>query len=137
MIESYSNNVSVAVASPIPFNSVSVVKGCTVEQQSPATFLFNKRGIYHVAVDASVATSATAGDIVFQLLKDGVAQPQAISRANSATATDIEAMGFETLVQVEDDNTCCCSKIPTTIQIQNVGVAALYNHVNIVITRIC
>lgn len=137
MIESYSNNVSVAVASPIPFNSVSVVKGCTVEQQSPATFLFNRRGIYHVAVDASAATSAAAGDIAFQLLKNGVAQSQAISRANSTATTDIESMSFETLVQVEDDNTCCCNQIPTTIQIQNVGVAALYSHVNIVITKIC
>lgn len=137
MIEAYSNGVAVGVGLPVPFNSASVIKGRTVEQQNVNTFIFNRRGIYHVAVDASAATSGIAGDIALQLYKNGVLQPQAATQANSTAATDTEAMSFETLVQVEDDNTCCCNKIPTTIQIFNAGVAAQYNHVNIVITKLC
>lgn len=138
MIEAYSNNITVGAALPIPFNDVSVLKGCTVEQQNVTTFIFNKRGIYNVSVDATGNTSGTSGNIVLQLYKNGIAQPQAFTSAASTAVADVESLNFDTLVQVEDDNLpCCCAKKPTTIQIQNTGVETQFGHVNIVITKIC
>lgn len=91
-----------------------------------------------VSLDAAGAISGTdAANLVMQLVKNAVLQPQAQAIANSASATDVEALGFVTLVQVdEDNNPCVCSKTPTTIQVLN-AVAALYNKVNITITKIC
>lgn len=138
MIEAYSLNVSVGANQPVPFNNVTVQKGCTVKQTSPTTFVFNKKGTYMVSLDAAGAISGTdAANLVMQLVKNAVLQPQAQAIANSASATDVEALGFVTLVQVdEDNNPCVCSKTPTTIQVLN-AVAALYNKVNITITKIC
>lgn len=137
MIEAYSNNVPVLANAPIPFNNVSVVKGCTVEQQNVNTFLFNKRGTYKVEFDAVAAQSTAPGNIVVQLFRSGVPQPQAITEAASTAQTDIEAMSFSTLVQVEHDNIPCCNVIPVSIQIKNLGVAAQFVQANIVITKLC
>ena len=138
MIQAYSNNITVGVAQAIPFTSLAVIKGCSVEQQNLTNFLFNKKGIYLVSVDATANTSGTSGNIVLQLVKNGVAQPQAFTSAASTAVADVESLSFETLVQVEDDNLrCCCSKEPTSIQVQNAGVAAQFGHINIVITKIC
>lgn len=35
MIEAYSLNVSVGANQPVPFNNVTVQKGCTVKQDQP------------------------------------------------------------------------------------------------------
>lgn len=138
MIQAYSNNITVGTAQAIPFSAVSLVKGCSVEQQNLTTFIFNKRGIYLVSVDATANTSGTSGNIVLQLSKNGIARPEAFTSAASTAVADVESLSFEILVQVEDDNAlCCCSKEPTTIQIQNAGVAAQFGHINIVITKLC
>lgn len=138
MIQAYSNNITVGTSQNIPFSIVYVIKGCTVEQQNLTNFIFNRRGVYLVSVDATGNTTGTSGNIVLQLFKNGVAQPQAFTSAASTALADVESLSFETLVQVEDDNAlCCCSKEPTNIQIQNTGVAAQFGHINIVITKIC
>lgn len=138
MIQAYSNNITAVTAQAIPFSSVSVLKGCTVEQQNLTTFIFNRRGVYLVSVDATGNTAGTSGNIVLQLYKNGVAQPQAFTSAASTATTDVGSLSFETLVQVEDDNSlCCCNKEPTTIQVQNTGIGAQFGHINIVITKIC
>lgn len=139
MIEAYSLNVPVAANSPVPFNSVSLVKGCTVKQQNVNTFVFNKKGVYAVSLDAAGAISGTtAANMILQLYKNGVPQPQAQGVANSTSVTDVESMCFKTLVQVaEDNNPCCCSAAPTTIQIMNGAAAVTLNKVNVTITKIC
>lgn len=122
MIESYSVNVSVGANANIPFNSTSLVKGCTVEKTAPDTFSFNKCGVYMVAVDCSTTTSTT-----IQLVKDGVLQSQAQSTGLSPS--------FVTLVQVPNNNTCCPCSSPTTIQVRNT-TAGTFTDTNISITKI-
>jgi len=122
MIEAYSTNIAVGADTNIPFNSVSVQKGCTVTKTSTDTFNLNKCGIYMVSVDASTGTSTT-----IQLYKDGVAQPQAQSTGITPN--------FITLVQVPNNNSNCPCSSPTTIQVQNT-TAGTFTDANIVITKI-
>lgn len=126
MIEAYSENVAVAIDTAIPFNSMTIQKGCTVTHPSPDTFNFNKCGVYMVSFDGSVEAETTV-----QLFKDGVAQPQAQSTAGSAP-------NFVTLVQVDKNNSSCCAcSSPVSIQIKNTGAAATFTNCNICITKIC
>ena len=137
MIQAYSNDITVSTAQAVPFSAVHVIKGCSVEQQNLTTFVFNRRGVYLVSVDATGNTTGTSGNIVLQLYKNGIARPEAFASAASTAVADVGSLSFETLVQVEDDNVPCCSKEPTTIHIQNTGVAAQFGHVNVVITKLC
>lgn len=124
MLEAYSLNVAVASDTAVPFNSTSVIKGCTATHPSANTFELNKCGVYKVSVDASLTGSTT-----LQLFKNGVAQPQA--QSTGATPS------FTTLVQVSENNTRCCCTSPTTIQIMNTGAEATLANANIVIDKIC
>lgn len=113
MIQAYSNSVSVSAMQAIPFNNVSLLKGCTATQAGPTTFALNKCGIYSVSVCVSAAATET-----IQLYKDGVAAPEA--RSTGITP------GFVTYVQVDHDNDPCsaCSS-PTTIQVMSVTAGTL------------
>ena len=135
MLEAYSTNIAVATNSAIPFNNVSIEKGCTAKIESSATISLNKSGVYMVEVDAA-AIPTTAGVMSIQLSKDGVLQPQAQSAVTGAT-TDVDNMSFTTLVQVKEDNTCNCCSSPTVIKVVNTGVPATYNIANICVTKIC
>ena len=123
MIEAYSTNLTVAANSFIPFNSTSVIKGCTATKPSVDTINLNKCGVYMVSCDVSAAASTT-----IQLFKDGVAQPQAQSTGQSPS--------FVTLVQVDHNNLCCACDSPTTIQVRNT-VAGTLTDANIVVTKVC
>ena len=122
MLEAYSLNVTVGANANIPFNSTSLVKGCTVEKASADTFNLNKCGVYMVEVDCSTTTSTT-----IQLYKDGVAQAQAQSTGLSPS--------FTTLVQVSHNNSNCPCSSPTVIQVRNT-VAGTLTDANIVITKV-
>ena len=125
MLEAYSVNVTSAANTAIPFNNVSIEKGCTVNMVSPSSVALNKCGVYMVSVDCTAATSAT-----IQLFKDGVAQPQAQSTGASPS--------FVTLVQVTENNCGCPCSSPTNIQVRNTGTAAAtFTDVNVVVTKIC
>lgn len=137
MIEAYSSNITVLANQPVPFNSVSIAKGCCVTQRALNTFVFNECGVYEVHFDASAAVSgADAENIQLQLYKDGVPQPQANTIANSTSTTDVEAMGFTTFVQVPKDNIPCCGSTPTTIQIMNGAAEAVLTTANITIRKV-
>ena len=122
MLEAYSINAAVTAGGAVPFNSVSVEKGCTAKLTSPSTIELNKCGVYMVAVDAVAAASTT-----LQLTKDGVAQPQAQS-----TGT---ALSFVTLVQVPTSNSNCACSSPVTLRLLNT-VATTLTNCNICITKI-
>lgn len=125
MLEAYSLNIEVAADAAIPFNNVSLEKGCTVKLQSPGTIALNKCGVYMVSCDGSAAASTT-----IQLYKDGVAQPQAQSTGGTPA--------FITLVQVDHNNCGCCCSSPTTLQVLNVGdAAATFTDINVCVTKIC
>lgn len=135
MLEGYSTNIEVATDASIPFNNVTIEKGCTAKLNAPASISLNKSGVYMVSVDAAGIPTA-AGIMSIQLSKDGVLQPQAQSAVTGAT-TDVDNMSFTTLVQVKQDNTCSCCSSPTVIRVVNTGVPATYNIANICVTKIC
>lgn len=135
MIEAYSESVNVNSGSAIPFNNVTIQKGCTAILSAPATIQFNKMGVYMVSFNTS-AIAEEAGVIEIEMAKNGVVQPQASSSATAANTTSIYPSSFTTLVQVSENNTPCCCTSPTTIQILNNGVAAVHS-ANIVVTKIC
>lgn len=135
MLETYSQNVTVLTSTAIPLNSTTVQKGCTATKSGTTTIQLNKCGVYMVEVDAS-ATATADGNISIQLRKNGTLQPQAISTATGTTTT-IVPVGFTTLVQVSEDNTCRCCDSPTVLTIDNVGVGATFNQINVVVTKIC
>lgn len=135
MLEAYSTGVAVATNDTIPFNNVSIKKGCTTELDSPGTIQLNKKGIYMVTVDAA-GIPTTAGVMSIQLSKDGVLQPQAQSIV-TGTAAEVSNMSFTTLVQVKEDNNCNCCTSPTMVRVVNTGVPATYSIANICVTKIC
>ena len=125
MLEAYSLNVTVPADTAIPFNNLTLQKGCTATLNGVATIELNKCGVYLVECNASSATAST-----IQLFKNGVAQPQAQSTGNSPC--------FSTLVQVPTSNSTCCCSSPTLIQIRNAGTApATFTDANICVTKVC
>lgn len=137
MIECYSKNVSVAQGEPITLNNTTIKKGCTVEV-SGATIQFNKCGIYELTVDASMvvpSASSSAADASIQLLKDGVPQPQAVSTGTAESDTAKVPLGFTTLVQVSQSNSCSMCTAPTTCTIVNTGTATTAD-LNLVVTKL-
>ena len=122
MLEAYSTNITVGANSNIPFNSTSLIKGCTVTKPSADTINLNKCGVYMVECDISAAASTT-----IQLYRNGVAQPQA--QGTGLTPN------FTTLVQVSEDNTCCACTSPTVLQVRNT-VAGTLTDANITVTKI-
>ena len=124
MLEAYSLNVTVGANTPISFRNVTLKKGCTADLNGTNTIELNKCGVYMVAVDASLTTATT-----IQLYKDGVAQPQAQSNGTCPS--------FATLVQVPNNNSNCPCSSPTTIEVYNADDAqAVFDNINIVITKI-
>lgn len=100
-------------------NNISIAKGTTAVHSAPATVQLNKKGIYMVSFNGSITPTA-AGTVSVQLAKDNVAQLGVLSES-VATTTGPASLSFETLVQVREDNTCCCNTAPTTIQLINTG----------------
>ena len=125
MLEAYSLDVTVPADTAIPFNNVTIQKGCTAIHSAPNTIQLNKKGVYMISCDGSSATATT-----IQLYKDGVAQSQA-----QGTGT---TPGFVTLVQVDKDNSNCCCSSPTLLQILNAGTAeATFTNINVCVTKVC
>lgn len=124
MLEAYSLNVTVPENAAIPFNNVSLQKGCTAVLNGTSTISLNKCGVYMIAVDTSSAAAAT-----IQLFKNGIAQAQAQSTGTTAN--------FVTLIQVDENNSCCPCSAPTNIQIINTGAAdATFTDANITVTKV-
>ena len=122
MLEAYSTNIAVEADAAIPFNSTSLIKGCTATHPSADTFNLNKCGVYMVSVDASASVATTIA-----LYKDGVLQPQAQSTG--------DVVSFTTLVQVDRNNCECACSSPVSLQITSDTAATLTN-CNIVITKV-
>lgn len=122
MIEAYSLNVDVTANGAIPFNSVSLTKGCTAVLASPTTIELNRCGVYEVTCGVSAAAAQT-----IQLTKDGVLQPQAQSSGTSPA--------FNTLVQVDRNNTCCACSSPVTLRVIATEAGTLTN-ANITVKKV-
>lgn len=135
MIEIYSNNINVDENAVVPFNNISIKKGCTAVLSAPSTIQINKCGIYMIECNASAIASAD-GVVSIQLYKNGIPQPQAQSSATCANGSNI-AVGFATLVQVQQSNGYGCCDAPTLLHIVNTGVGVEYDNINVCVTKIC
>ena len=123
MLEAYSLNATVAADTAIPFENVTLEKGCTATLAGDSTINLNSCGVYMVSFDGSSATTPTV-----QLYKDGVAQPQAQSTGGSPA--------FVTLVQVGKNNSCCPCSSPVSLKLVNVGAEATFTNANVCITKV-
>ena len=136
MLELYSLNINVDQNSAIPLNNTSIFKGTTATHNAPATIELNKAGVYMIHCNASV-TPAAAGTVGIQLAKNNVLELGSSSIA-TGVAAQTTTLGIDALVQVRDNNTCCCNTSPTTIQIMNISqVETTFPVVKVVVTKLC
>lgn len=136
MLEVYSDNVTVASAQPIPLNSTSIQKGCTATRAGVSTIQLNNCGVYEITLDGNVIGADTE-DVIIQMTKDGVPQPQAITSAFAYSPTSLITVGFTTLVQVDHNNTKCCCTSPVLIEFLNSGIDLTDSHINVTVTKLC
>jgi hypothetical protein len=136
MLEAYSLNQTLLTNGIIPFNSTALVKGETVNLSGVSSIQLNKCGVYEIAFNMT-ANATTAGNVVVQMTKDGVIQPQATRTITGATTATSANVPIVTLVQVTKNNGNCCCASPTTIQFINAGVGVLANNINVAVTKIC
>ena len=132
MIEVYSKNLTVSSGESISLNNIALLKGTSAQIIGSNTIQLNKCGIYQITVSDNVTGTGT-GEIVVQMQKNGVLQPQAIM---STAATGATNMSFVTLVQVPQNNNinCPCS-IPTTINFVNTGIEATHS-IDVTVIRV-
>jgi hypothetical protein len=136
MLEAYSLNQTILTNGIIPFNSVALLKGETVQLNGVSTIELNRCGVYEVVFNMT-ANATTAGNIVVQMTKNGVIQPQATRTITGATTATSANVPITTLVQVAKNNTDCCCSSPTIIQFVNAGVGVLANNINVAVTKLC
>ena len=122
MLQAYSSNLTVTVGQAIPFNSLALKKGCTVELVTPTTLQFNKCGIYEVSCNISADAAVTV-----ELQKSGTTEPQSIQEGTNPN--------ISTLVVVDRDNSCNPCVIPVTAQVI-CNTAGTLSNVNIVVTKL-
>ena len=135
MFQGYSTNVDVAANAVCPLNSVVIDKGNAEQLVGAGTIQLNRCGVYLVECDG-YCTPTAATEVSFQLYKNGLPQPQAIS-AFTGVADTIGVFGFKTFVQCANNNTNCCCSSPTTLQIMNGDTAVEGLHINVCVAKIC
>ena len=136
MLEAYSKNQTIpATTGILPFNSVTLKKGCTAELNGVSSVQLNKCGVYEISLDVT-GLASTAGTVSIAMTKNGIAQPQATRSLDGQTTTDGFSLSITTLVQVTDTNSCKCCDAPTMIQFVNTGVEFV-GDVDVVVTKIC
>lgn len=120
----------------VPFTSVALMKGKTVDLTGTTSIALHKAGVYLVEMVVA-GTPAAAGTASIAMIKDGVAQPQATVNDPTAVTTVGVTLPITTLVQVSEDDGCCCCKAPTVIQFQNTGVGLNNASTMITVTKVC
>lgn len=135
MLQAYSTNLTIAANTAFQFNNVIVDKGCAERLAGPSSIELNKQGVYIVKVDG-FATAGAATLVSAQLYVNGVARPEAISSFTGVSGA-ADTFGFETLVQVTENNcNCNCASSPTVLQVINGDTALTAAHINIVVTKL-
>ena len=136
MLNAYSVGQTIAANDYISFNLVALRKGETAVLSGNSTVQLNKAGVYAVSFEIT-GTPAAAGAVTVEMLKDGVAQPQATATLPAALTTVSVALPITTLVQVQHDNGPCCCRAPVVLQFRNTGVGLNNAGVRLVITKVC
>ena len=132
MIQTYSNNVDATANSSIPLKNLTLLKGFSTTKEDD-TILLNRCGVYKVEVDGSV-TVPSGGSVSIQLEVNNVLQSDAFSTV-TAVASQVIPFNFDKLLQVPFSNTPSPCTSPTSVKIIS-NVAATYNNVNVIVTKI-
>lgn len=133
MIEVYSKNITVAENSAIPFNNVYLKKGNYEELSGVASIQFNHCGVYHFVAYGSITGT---GDLVLQVMKNGVVLPQTVLPITGTADADIPFM-IDTYIQVPNNNVKCCCQAPTQVEIVNAGVEATFSLIDVKTEKVC
>lgn len=137
MLNAYSSAQTIAATTGlIPFTSVSLVKGDTTELSGTMSVMLHRAGIYLVQLVVS-GTPAAAGAVTVTMTKDGVTQNQATVNDPTVLTTVGVTMPMVTLVQVPENDGCCCRKSPVVLQFVNTGVGLNNANATLVITKVC
>jgi hypothetical protein len=136
MVNSYTNTSQTLNTNDVlTFATNRTLNGCSVTHtEGTGTFVLKKPGYYYVFFNGSGAAE-TAGNIVVQLLSNGVEVPGAVASGYSAANTNEETVSFSTIIKVLPS--CACVNNTTTISLQNTGVETTFSNLNIVITKLC
>nr|DAG56990.1 MAG TPA: hypothetical protein [Caudoviricetes sp.] len=136
MLEAYSKNQTIpATTGILPFNSITLKKGCTAELNGVSSIQLNKCGVYEITLNIN-GLASTAGAVTVAMTKNGVPQPQATRSLVGQTTTEGFSLPITTLVQVKDNDSCRCCDAPTIIQFLNQDVAWV-GDVDVVVTKLC
>lgn len=138
MLYTYTNTTqSVAVNGVISFNT-NGKKTCNItHNEGTGSIVIRKPGIYMVHFNASGANSTlVSGNLVVQMLLNGAAVPGSTTTAASSGSTDIEAIGFNSIIAALPN--CCLMRTnsPTVLTFVNAGVAATYSNAAVTIVRV-
>ena len=125
-LDAYSNvSRTYLVNNNIIYDNAYVLNGQSIAYTAgSSTANIVKSGLYLVMFSAD-AIATTAGIIIMQLFRNGVAVPSAIASTTAANTTDTNNITLHTLIEVDD--ACCCSgvgssQIPLVITNTGVGV---------------
>lgn len=141
MLQAYTYNatgVTVPANTAVKFENVVVETGCTATATPGTTTInLNKPGYYMVQFNGygAASTAAATGTVEITMYNNGVEVPYASSSNSSTTTTDVEDIGFSTIVRVLPS----CPSIDNDVAITfvNTGTSALFYNTNVVVTKLC
>lgn len=138
-LDTYTNvSTTLVSGATLPLNVNYIHTGNSISHTAGSgTINLVKGGLYAISISATVAESGTAGNVSFQLYRNGIAVPAAIATVTSETTTDLETIGFTKLIRVDD--VCCCAgngqdAIPLTFI--NTGVGATYTNIQVTVVKL-
>lgn len=135
MLSSYNvTSQTVPVNGTLNFTTDHILTGCTATRNGQ-TFQLNKPGYYYVTFNASASTSDTAGIVTVQLNNGGQVVPGAAASFYSEATANTENVSFSTIIRVPPS--CCAINNTANLTLVNTGVSAVYNNVNVNITKLC
>ena len=131
MLQAYSTNLTLTTNDLITFNTVEVIGRTVTGTAGSNTIMLNAPGVYFINFNASGTTTAE-GTFGVQMLKDGVAEPQA-QAAVETTAGGEGAVAFSTLISV--GRSCCCQNNRVALTFEYTGGDGT-GLANVVVTKV-
>ena len=131
MLQAYSTNLTLATNDLIAFNTVEAIGRTVTGTAGSSTIMLNAPGVYFINFNASGTTTAE-GTFGVQMLKDGVAEPQA-QAAVETTAGGEGAVAFSTLISV--GRSCCCQNNRVAVTFEYTGGDGT-GLANVVVTKV-
>lgn len=129
------NNAAVAVNGALPLEQNSVLVGNAITHTPGSTTItLSCPGIYLVSFDAEGSTTAGTGSFTTALFNNGVAVPGAESTSGATSTTNVETIGFTSIIQVRPS--CCAVNNVANLTFINTGAASTYTTINVNVVKI-